>query len=129
MSERPAVAIELRGAALWARIARPERGNACGPEVIDGLHAWLARGATDDAVRVLVLTGSGRAFCAGADMRAGAQVMAAATAANSDAEPRADGAAAARDAALLAYLARGRALVDAVAGAAKPVIAAVNGAA
>lgn len=61
---REAVQIELRGAALWARIARPERGNACGPEVIDGLHAWLARGAADDAVRVLVLTGSGRAFCA-----------------------------------------------------------------
>ncbi|MDW5594856.1 enoyl-CoA hydratase-related protein [Conexibacter stalactiti] len=114
------VEIEVRGAALWARIARPERGNACGPEVIDGLRAWLTRGAADDAVRALVLTGSGRAFCAGADMRAGAEVMAAATRV-ADAEPRAaaaPGATSARDEALLSYLARGRALVDAVAGAA-----------
>lgn len=69
-------------------------------------------------------------------MRAGAEVMAAAASDDAasreprgDAEPRADGAAAARDDALLAYLARGRALVDAVASAGKPVIAAVNGAA
>lgn len=107
---REAVITFRRGTALWARIDRPERGNACGPEVIDALHAWLDRGAADDAVRVLVLTGSGRSFCAGADMRAGAELL-------DD------------TAALLAYLDRGRALVDAVAGAAKPVIAAVNGAA
>jgi len=107
---RPAVAIERRGPALWARIDRPDRGNACGPDVIDGLLAWLACGTADDGVRVLVLTGSGRAFCAGADMRAGAELL-------DDTD------------ALLAYLDRGRALVDAVASAAKPVIAAVNGAA
>jgi enoyl-CoA hydratase/carnithine racemase len=136
--ERPAVAFERRGPALWARIDRPERGNACGPEVIDGLHAWLDRGAADDAVRVLVLTGSGRSFCAGADMRAGAELLAADRAADeASREVRTSARAAAvsgRDAdaapaALLAYLDRGRALVDAVASAAKPVVAAVNGAA
>lgn len=137
--ERPAVVIERRGPALWARIDRPERGNACGPEVIDGLLAWLACGTADDTVRVLVLTGSGRSFCAGADMRAGAELLTADRAANEAASgggagATSDGGASGRServatTALLAYLDRGRALVDAVASAAKPVVAAVNGAA
>ncbi|MDO8187703.1 enoyl-CoA hydratase/isomerase family protein [Conexibacter sp. JD483] len=127
---RDAVISFRRGAALWARIERPERGNACGPEVIDGLLDWLDRGADDDDVRVLVLTGSGSAFCAGADMRAGAELLAADRAAVSARD--AGAAASAGDAApssLLAYLDRGGALVEAVARAAKPVVAAVNGAA
>lgn len=47
---------------------RPERLNALSPELADelgGLLAGLARG--DEDVRCLVLTGAGRAFCAGGD--------------------------------------------------------------
>lgn len=108
MNMSPAVVLEHRGPALWARLSRPEHGNACGPEAIAGLHAWLAAGAADPDVRVLVLTGSGRSFCAGADMRAGAPLL--------DDRP-----------ALLRHLRHGRDLVDAIAAAPRPVIAAVNG--
>lgn len=48
---------------------RPDRLNAWTPrmslEVRDALHA----AAGDDGVRVIILTGAGRGFCAGADMR------------------------------------------------------------
>jgi enoyl-CoA hydratase len=47
---------------------RPERLNAMSLPLIDELHAALAEVAADDAVRVLVLTGAGRGFCAGLDL-------------------------------------------------------------
>ena len=47
---------------------RPERLNAMSLPLIDELHAALAEVAADDAARVLVLTGSGRGFCAGLDL-------------------------------------------------------------
>lgn len=104
---RPSVEVERRGDALWARIARPEHGNACSPHVIDGLWDWLGR-ADGTGLRALVLTGSGSSFCAGADMHIGAQHLD---------DPQE----------LLAYIRRGRDLVDAVADAPLPVVAAVNG--
>lgn len=47
---------------------RPERLNAMSLPLIDELHAAFAEVAADDAARVLVLTGSGRGFCAGLDL-------------------------------------------------------------
>ena len=47
---------------------RPERMNALGPDVIAALIAELDAAEADEACRALVLTGSGRAFCAGADL-------------------------------------------------------------
>ena len=50
-------------------IDRPERRNALTWALVADLRAALARAQADDAVRVVVLTGSGdRAFCAGADL-------------------------------------------------------------
>ena len=47
---------------------RPDRLNAYTAGLGDALRAAMRR-ATDDAeVRVIVLTGAGRGFCAGADM-------------------------------------------------------------
>jgi len=47
---------------------RPERLNAITVELLDGLEvAWRLAGERDD-VRAVVLTGEGRAFCAGADI-------------------------------------------------------------
>jgi enoyl-CoA hydratase/carnithine racemase len=47
---------------------RPERMNAWGGGLAAGFYAALDAADADPAVRVVVLTGSGRAFCAGADM-------------------------------------------------------------
>jgi enoyl-CoA hydratase/carnithine racemase len=63
-----AVALERRGAALWARLDRPEALNSLNYEVLAGLEAAVEEALADEEVRALVLTGSGRAFCAGADL-------------------------------------------------------------
>jgi len=47
---------------------RPERMNALNNELATELHATLPRIAKDDSIRVVVLTGAGRAFCAGGDL-------------------------------------------------------------
>lgn len=47
---------------------RPEVRNAMSPALMLGLHDALATLATDDSVRVLVLTGAGDAFSAGGDL-------------------------------------------------------------
>ena len=46
---------------------RPEKYNAFTPEMIDQWFAVLSKAADDPAVRVIVLTGAGKAFCAGGD--------------------------------------------------------------
>ncbi|HEU4533349.1 MAG TPA: enoyl-CoA hydratase-related protein, partial [Polyangiaceae bacterium] len=46
---------------------RPERRNAIGPQMVGELHDALAAAFADEAVRSVVLTGAGKAFCAGAD--------------------------------------------------------------
>ena len=48
---------------------RPESRNALTPEMMAGLKEALPRLAADSAVRVVVLTGAGRAFCAGGDVK------------------------------------------------------------
>ncbi|HIA77194.1 MAG TPA: enoyl-CoA hydratase, partial [Gammaproteobacteria bacterium] len=48
---------------------RPESRNALTPEMMRGLKDALLRFAADPAVRVVVLTGAGRAFCAGGDVK------------------------------------------------------------
>jgi len=47
---------------------RPERMNALNDELATALHSSLQRIAKDDSIRVIVLTGAGRAFCAGGDL-------------------------------------------------------------
>ena len=48
---------------------RPDQFNALSEALIDELGAALAAIATDPSVRVVVLAGAGRAFCAGHDLR------------------------------------------------------------
>jgi enoyl-CoA hydratase/carnithine racemase len=48
----------------------PERRNAIGPEMINELRWAFSDAEKDDTVRVVVLTGAGKAFCAGADFAA-----------------------------------------------------------
>jgi enoyl-CoA hydratase/carnithine racemase len=47
---------------------RPDRLNAWGGGLAAEFYRCMDRAEADPAVRVIVLTGSGRAFCAGADM-------------------------------------------------------------
>ncbi|HUO92166.1 MAG TPA: enoyl-CoA hydratase [Rhizomicrobium sp.] len=49
---------------------RPDRLNAWTPRMHHEVKAAMRAAADDDAVRVIVLTGAGRGFCAGADMEA-----------------------------------------------------------
>ena len=50
---------------------RPERMNAFTPQMLDEWYAALLDSHTDADVRVVILTGAGRGFCAGADLRGG----------------------------------------------------------
>lgn len=47
---------------------RPERLNAWGPDISSRFYACMDRAEADPAVRVIVLTGNGKGFCAGADL-------------------------------------------------------------
>jgi 2-(1,2-epoxy-1,2-dihydrophenyl)acetyl-CoA isomerase len=52
---------------------RPERLNALSTPIMDGLLEALPRLARDSAVGAIVLTGAGRAFCAGGDVKSMAE--------------------------------------------------------
>src|SRR5262245_41930064 len=67
MSEQP-ILVERAGRVAWLTLNRPERLNALTLELIDALATAVARLDADPEVRVLVLTGAGRAFCAGYDL-------------------------------------------------------------
>ena len=48
---------------------RPERLNALGGSLREDLHDAVLKSAADDNVRVLVITGAGRGFCSGGDVK------------------------------------------------------------
>ena len=52
---------------------RPDRLNAMSPSMLDALLEALPRLAADPEVGVVVLTGAGRAFCSGGDVKAMAE--------------------------------------------------------
>ena len=58
------------GAVLTLTLDRPERRNALDAALVGALRDALAEAETDAALRVIVLTGTGRAFSAGADLAA-----------------------------------------------------------
>ena len=69
VDDREDVLYELRDTGVAVlRLNRPERMNAWGGGLATALYAHLEAAEADPAVRVIVLTGNGRAFCAGADM-------------------------------------------------------------
>ena len=53
---------------------RPDARNALTPDIMQGLLSALPRLAADPTVRVVVLTGTGQAFCAGGDVKAFAKL-------------------------------------------------------
>ena len=61
---------EVAGAVATITLDRPERLNAWTGRMNTEYRALLARAGADPSVRVIVVTGAGRGFCAGADTRA-----------------------------------------------------------
>ncbi|MDX6635916.1 MAG: enoyl-CoA hydratase [Solirubrobacterales bacterium] len=64
------VRYERRGAAAVLTIDRPERRNAVDAATAVALRQGLERFEADEGARALILTGTGEAFCAGADLKA-----------------------------------------------------------
>jgi methylglutaconyl-CoA hydratase len=63
-----ALVISLDGGILTLTLNRPDKRNALNIEMIDLLHSALERADLDGEVRVVVLRGAGKDFCAGADL-------------------------------------------------------------
>lgn len=66
----PAVIFEKRDKIGVISLARPETLNAMNPEMFADFDRCLAEVRADEAIRCLVITGTGKAFCAGANLRA-----------------------------------------------------------
>ena len=58
------------GSILTLVMNRPDRLNALNSELTNALNDALIRAASDSSIHVVVLTGAGRAFCAGGDLGA-----------------------------------------------------------
>jgi enoyl-CoA hydratase len=101
---------------LLIRLNRPDALNSLNAELVDGLLAILRDVKRDPSVRAIVLTGNGRAFCAGLDLRGYGTPPH-----GGDGEGRSQGAMRVQE-----HLAD---LATAFRGARAPIIAAINGAA
>ena len=60
---------EVRGDAGWITLDSPENRNALSAPLVEELGTHLRTAMGDTAVRAIVLTGNGPAFCAGADLK------------------------------------------------------------
>ncbi|MDB5159701.1 MAG: ech1 [Mucilaginibacter sp.] len=60
---------------LLLTLSRPEKLNAFTVEMCDELVHAYTRASKDDSVRAIVVTGEGRAFCAGMDLSVGGNVF------------------------------------------------------
>ncbi|GGD80309.1 enoyl-CoA hydratase-related protein [Croceicoccus mobilis] len=76
---------EIDGPTAVIRFNRPDKLNACTREMGAALIELIDRAESQQAVRCIVITGNGRAFCAGADLSASKGTFAAA--ADTQAEP------------------------------------------
>jgi enoyl-CoA hydratase len=112
------VEFERRDGLAVVTLSRPDRLNAVTPAMVEELIAILDRLATDTATRVVVLTGAGRAFTAGMDIR-GAGVGT--PPADDDAEPEG------KVARIYRSLARSGEIIMRLREIPQPVIAALHG--
>jgi enoyl-CoA hydratase/carnithine racemase len=106
-----AVQYSVTGGVATVTLNRPDKLNALNAEMFHGLMEAFDKADGDDAVRAVVVTGAGRAFCAGADLSGGAATF-----------DYGEGAADAQ-----AHRDRGGILVLRIFRSLKPVIAAING--
>jgi enoyl-CoA hydratase/carnithine racemase len=106
---------EVADGVCTVTLNRPDALNALTPTMLDELLAACDAADADDRVRAVIVTGAGRAFCAGADLSAGARTF--------DAAARGGAARAAE------HRDGGGRFTLRVYDMTKPVIAAINGAA
>jgi len=67
------ILIHKENSILTLTFNRPQVRNAVDPETMNALRGALQSAATDASLRVVVLTGAGGAFCAGADIQSALQ--------------------------------------------------------
>jgi 2-(1,2-epoxy-1,2-dihydrophenyl)acetyl-CoA isomerase len=106
----PLVLEERTGAVVTLRLNRPQKLNALNPQMARDLVQSILRASDDNTVRAVVVTGAGRAFCAGGDLELLRDVR------NRKASGELEG-----------LLVAGKELCLAISTMTKPVIAAVNG--
>jgi 2-(1,2-epoxy-1,2-dihydrophenyl)acetyl-CoA isomerase len=61
---------EIQDAVATLTLNRPERLNALGDTLREDLHDAILRAADDPEVRAILITGAGRGFCSGGDVKA-----------------------------------------------------------
>ena len=71
-----ALFVEKEEVVLVVKLNRPERMNAWNQTMASELNICLKAANEDDEVRAVVITGSGKAFCAGADLQRGGETFA-----------------------------------------------------
>jgi enoyl-CoA hydratase/carnithine racemase/RimJ/RimL family protein N-acetyltransferase len=69
------ISLELTDNILTITLNRPERLNAWTPTMFAELMEAFDRADADDEVRAVIVTGAGRAFCAGADLERGGETF------------------------------------------------------
>lgn len=74
--DQPEVVLERHDEVAVIRLNRPDRLNAATTQNLTDLIAALDACDSDDDIRAVVLTGTGRAFCAGADISGGGDTFA-----------------------------------------------------
>ncbi|WP_322494854.1 enoyl-CoA hydratase-related protein [Chloroflexus sp.] len=70
MSDEPLVISSVEGPIAILTLNRPQALNALSPALIDNLIRHLEMYDADDLIRAIIITGAGRAFAAGADIKA-----------------------------------------------------------
>ncbi|QKV92721.1 enoyl-CoA hydratase/isomerase family protein [Streptomyces sp. NA02950] len=115
------VLYELTDGLATITLNRPDAMNALNLDIKVALRDALLQAAEDPAVRAVLLTGSGRAFCVGQDLKEHIGLLAA------DREAHARGEGAAEGSTMTTVALHYNPIVTTIAGMPKPVVAAVNG--
>ena len=71
MEEVPGLVYTREGGVATIRLNRPERLNAITWEMVKGITRFVAEAGPDPDIRVVVITGTGRAFSSGDDIVSG----------------------------------------------------------
>lgn len=69
MTDESQIIFEIRNSTMWITLNRPQAMNSITPEVLKGIESALDMATSENGVRAVVITGTGRSFCAGADLK------------------------------------------------------------